>query len=361
MDTIFPWEIVSAQSLNLILKEQMPLVHLNFTGHRFDEFCFARLADRMKSDSRLFFGFDSIFLTRADSELRKLYNLKELSHRSLSGIQSLAYRTPEKNFVSKSVMEGDIVHEDIPDYSDLPLERYFSPHTVFVDKLSSKCYWSRCAFCNINVHKAKRQEVELDTFIERVLHYKKHYNCTHLWLLDEAASPETASRLSYLLDEKSIALTWSLRTRLDQKYDKPLLERMHAAGCRELWIGLETVSPRLLKEMNKTDIPKIYQEAATNLLKHCSEIGIGLHFCLLFGFPTETDDDRKDVFDFFKNNQHFLKRSPFFSTFNIFSLNPGSKVYKQYKKYDIEKIVEHGDTFNMINTPYVRQDGQTAA
>lgn len=125
---------------------------------------------------------------------------------------------------------------------------------------------------------------------------------------------------------------------------------MYNTGCRELWIGMENASCKLLKEMNKCNNAKQYIETVEGLLKNCHEIGIGLHFCLLFGFPTE--NDRNINLEFFNKNRKYFNKIPFFATFNIFNLNYGSDVFKNPEKYGVKSIEYNEENFNMINIPF---------
>ncbi|MGV8075492.1 MAG: B12-binding domain-containing radical SAM protein [Syntrophobacteraceae bacterium] len=355
LDIIFPWEVVQAVTLNSLIKKHLPGTHINFIGHGFDEFCFARLKDRIERDRRLLLGFDSIFLVRNDEELLRLYLEKDYSVPVLNTIKSLAFEAGDRVVVKGPFEEGKVSFDTMPDYSDLPLEKYYAPELVIADKLSNKCFWSRCAYCNINTYKKHRQEIRLDNFIERIKRYQEDYHCRHLFLLDEAATPKLAREFSRKIMEHKLDLIWSLRTRVDHRYDRGLLEEMHSAGCRELWIGLETVSKQLLKRINKTDDPSSYAHIAKTIMKDCNEIGIGLHFCLMLGFPMENDADRRLVFDFFAETQKFIKNIPFFVTYNQFSLNVDSHMYRNYRDFSIKEIIEDEDNFNMINTPYIAE------
>lgn len=352
IDIIFPWEIIQALTITTLIKKHFPNIHLNLLGYGFDEFCYSRIADRLKSNDKLFFGFDSIFMVKNDDELAHFYSLDNFSAESLRTVKSLAFKENDCIEMNGPLQEGRINYDIIPDYTDLPLDRYFTPELTFVEKLSSKCYWSKCSYCNINSYKNHSQETPIKTFMRRIKNYSENYGCTRLFILDEAVRPEMAEELAKELMAEKIDLIWSIRTRVDEEYNRDRLQLLHNAGCRELWIGLEAVSPRLLKEMNKTDHPDKYASVATQIMKDSSEIGIGLHFCLILGFPTEQEADRKELYLFFERNHKFISKIPFFATFNFFNLNSGTDVYANYEKYDISEIIEHDDIFGMINIPF---------
>jgi len=69
--------------------------------------------------------------------------------------------------------------------------------------------------------------------------------------------------------------------------DEEMIKCLAESGCRELWYGVESGSPRILKAMHKnTDINKI--RTVFNLTK---EYGIKTRAYFLLGMPEETIDD----------------------------------------------------------------------
>jgi hypothetical protein len=84
----------------------------------------------------------------------------------------------------------------------------------------------------------------------------------------------------------------------------------------------------------------------------CSDIGIGMHFCLLLGFPSEKEHQREELIKFFKDNETSLMKMPFFATFNNFSLMPKSFIYENPGKFGIKKIKENSEDYNMCDVPY---------
>lgn len=353
VDIVFPWEVIQAVSFNKIIKKNLPETHINFLGYGFDEFCFARIEKKLRINQKNFLGFDSLFLVRDDKALCELVSLKDRSLNELKKIDNLAYIKEEGVEINGPGEEGQIDFNIVPDYSDLTLNKYFAPSLVFIEKMSNKCFWSKCNFCSINAHKHRRQEADIQTFIDRLVWYKNQYGCDHIFMIDESVPPSLAIRFSEGLLERKVDIIWSLRTRIDKGFNYAILKKMHSAGCRELWIGLETISPRLLKLMNKTDAPEEYSKLAAELMRNCSEIGIGLHFCLIFNFPTETSEDRNALLKFFNDNSAYIKRQPFFVTFNTFCLMPGSVMSNNPEKFNISEIIDDENYFEMTSLPYI--------
>jgi radical SAM superfamily enzyme YgiQ (UPF0313 family) len=69
--------------------------------------------------------------------------------------------------------------------------------------------------------------------------------------------------------------------------DKPTLELMKKANCREIWIGCESGSPHILKEMGKAITIKQIKHVFT----WAKEVGIRRRAYFMVGFPSETRSD----------------------------------------------------------------------
>lgn len=357
IDMAFPWEILPVLTINNLIKKDFPGLHINFTGHGFDEITFARVAHRLSNNEKLFYEFDSIFLLRNDEGLKKFYTSIINGKTDISSVDSIAVINHKKVQISENIIEKIDEKFLVPDYGELPLDAYFTPDLVLIDKTSNKCYWSKCAFCNINLFKKSNAKVDIEQFYDRILAYKKQYDASHFFLLDEAIEPDYISDFSDLLIANKVDVIWSVRTRIDSQMDEELLSKMHLAGCRELWIGMENASEKLLEKMNKCKKPEEYIKNVESIIKICSKVGIGLHFCFLFGFPLETKEDQEINYTFFKRIQKYLKKIPFFATFNIFNLNYGSEVYRNPEKFKVNSIDKSEKNFNMINIEYTTTNG----
>ncbi len=69
--------------------------------------------------------------------------------------------------------------------------------------------------------------------------------------------------------------------------DEEMLRYLAESGCRELWYGVESGSPRILKEMHKnTDVSRI-----KTVFKLTKEYGMKTRAYFLLGMPNETTED----------------------------------------------------------------------
>lgn len=350
MDIVFPWDILPALTLQRIIRRHCD-AHINFPGYGFDEFSFSRLRNRLERDPRLMLDFDSVFLYRNDEGLLRLV-AGGPTPETTREIANLAVRGPDGTVrINAECRPTHREADPVPDYSDLPLADYIAPELVLIDRLTSRCFWAKCNYCSINARKTEHQTFDLARMIAK-LDYYENLGCRTIWLLDEACPPAYARRFALALRENNRQITWSLRTRVDPELDRAMLGDLFDAGLRELWLGLEHVDPRILRIMNKSPDPDQYRDVASRIFRDCADIGIGLHFCLILGTPSETEAERKRLIEFFADHAAAIARMPFFATFNNFSLMVDSPMYLAPERFGITEVVAADGRFNMEAVPY---------
>jgi len=89
-----------------------------------------------------------------------------------------------------------------------------------------------------------------------------------------------------MLKTLDFPITWRCSARLDC-IDDELVDIMHDAGMRTIFLGIESGSPRVQKMINKNlkldDIPQ--------KLRYIASKGIHITASFIFGFPNETEED----------------------------------------------------------------------
>ena len=74
--------------------------------------------------------------------------------------------------------------------------------------------------------------------------------------------------------------------------DDNLMTQLKESGCKELFIGIESGSPKILEEINKTkDVPTIIE----NLTK-VFRAGINMKGYFIYGFPEETEEEMEQTY-----------------------------------------------------------------
>jgi anaerobic magnesium-protoporphyrin IX monomethyl ester cyclase len=136
------------------------------------------------------------------------------------------------------------------------------------------------------------------------------------------------------LIKSEIDIEWACDTRVDL-ISRDVLKDMKDAGCKTIWFGVESGSPRILRRINKNiNLNQIIQA-----FKLCREEGIQIACSLMLGIPGETVSDMKATFNFAK------RLDPDWCQFNIFVSYPGSSLYDEIIQKNLYNRVEDYVTY----------------
>lgn len=190
------------------------------------------------------------------------------------------------------------------DYGDLRLDRYLNlvdtlnpAHRLWSDgrwnkiTLAHGCYWKRCAFCDVQLDYIARYEAAdaraladaMDELAERTGQGGFHF-------VDEAAPPRVMKALALELLARGRPYSWWGNIRFERAFTPDLCRLLAASGLIAVTGGLEVASDRLLALMDKgVTVEQVARAAAA-----FRGAGVMVHAYLMYGFPTETDQETID-------------------------------------------------------------------
>jgi len=119
-------------------------------------------------------------------------------------------------------------------------------------------------------------------------HLRRHYRPDHIWFADDIFGfrVDWVNELAAALRESGGGIPFTIQLRADLVSSR-MTEALAAAGCREVWIGAESGSQKILDAMNKgTTVAQIIE--ARRLL---GAAGIRVGFFLQLGYLGEELDD----------------------------------------------------------------------
>ena len=231
----------------------------------------------------------------------------------------------------------------VPDYDGLNLNDYFdiiempNPlHRIWTDgkwlkmQLAHGCYWHKCAFCDVALdyicHYSPAAATEIVDAMEHLVETTGH---SGFHFVDEAISPALIRGLCEELIRRRPNAVWWGNIRFDRQFTPELAELMADAGCIAVTGGLECANDRLLKLMNKG----ITLASARAALEAFANAGIMVHAYLMYGFPTQTEEEAfaalKFVRDCFANG---ILHSAFW---HRFALTVHSPIAREPEKFGI--------------------------
>lgn len=170
----------------------------------------------------------------------------------------------------------------------LPNDRYYSitsqlkNFTIMVTAMG--CY-QHCSFCPIA--RIPYQLRPVDAVLDEMEECVKRYGIREIDIFD-ADFPAPRARTEAICDgilERGLKFEWSCRACVDS-LDRELLKKMGDAGCRKVYIGIETPNKRHLQEMKK----KLDPSRTKQVIKDALDVGIRPLGFFMLGVPGETKE-----------------------------------------------------------------------
>ncbi|HEU4780059.1 MAG TPA: radical SAM protein [Steroidobacteraceae bacterium] len=261
---------------------------------------------RSLRDPRVFDYFD--YVTLDDGERPLLNLLTRLSGRDTKLLRTYV-RNGNEVVLETDPMQHDIPQKDtgIPTYDGLPLDQYVSVmemlnpmHRFWSDgrwnkiTLAHGCYWKKCSFCDVSLDYIGRyDEPNTDLILRRIKALIAETGETGFHLVDEAAPPSAMRSLAKRLVAEKLSITWWGNIRFEKTFTPELCSLLAESGCVAVSGGLEVASDRLLELMKKG----VTVEQVARVTRAFTNAGIMVHAYLMYGFPTETEQDTIDALE----------------------------------------------------------------
>lgn len=215
----------------------------------------------------------------------------------------------------------------IPEFRELPIERYFAPPHVMPLLSGKGCKYSQCLFCSESFAKDYAPQ-SMEVVLEAIERLVAEHGTRCVTFADVDIPPERLSALADHLIQRGIEVNWSCYARLTRRMDEALFSKISRAGCRRIHFGFESASQRVLNLMRKgiqiANVPEI--------LRSCWTAGISPHLFSFVGFPGETREEAKLTADFFVSHHEHI------GSFNIgaFAFQTFSGIYAEAEAYGVE-------------------------
>ena len=356
----FPGNLYSSLRCGQWLKKNYPTVSVMMGGG------FANTELRSLTDNRVFEFYDFITLDDGEAPIENLiaYISKnktedELKRTFFLKDGKVVYKN---NKTVKDYRQGEV---GTPDYSDLLLDKYISAievvnpmHRMWSDGRWNKltmahgCYWGKCTFCDVSLDYIKLYEpVAAGIICDRMQEIMAQTKQNGFHFVDEAAPPALMRALALEIIKRKMMVTWWTNVRFEKSFTRDLCLLLSASGCIAVSGGLEVASDRLLKLIEKG----ITVEQVAKVTRHFTGAGILVHAYLMYGFPTQTDQETVDSLEMVR--QLFAAGVLQSAFWHRFALTAHSPVGLNPQKYNIKTLVEVAGTFANNDVEYEDETG----
>jgi radical SAM superfamily enzyme YgiQ (UPF0313 family) len=349
----FPGCVYGALRIGRVIKTRSPQTRVVLGGG------YVNTELRQLSDGRVFDCCD--FITLDDGERPLLALIDHL-------------RDPARPLLRTYVREGsrvvlrtttdleDLPHRDIgtPTYDGLPLDRYVSlfemlnpMHRLWADGRWNKltvargCYWKKCAFCDLSLnHICRYDPAPAEVLVERIEALVRETGQRGFHFVDEAAPPALLGAVARRLIERGVAISWWGNIRFEKQFTPKLVALLARSGCVAVAGGLEVASDRLLALMKKG----VTVAQVARVARDFSDAGILVHAYLMYGFPTQTEQETVDALE--RVRQLFAEGCIQSGFWHRFAATAHSPIGQRPEDFGVQPAPEPTVTFARNEVPF---------
>lgn len=247
-------------------------------------------------------GVDFVVVGEGEAPLKALLEILAGS-KPLNGVPGLCYREADGSLVvNQPAQHIKVLDQEValPALDLFPLYAYHSSaqlrgHKTLHLVTSRGCPYP-CSFCNSNkTFGPTWRGFSAERILQEVKLLIEQYGVDVIQFFDDVFTYDRQRTLDFcrLIQAEGIELAWSCFTRTDL-VDPELLAEMKKAGCYQIFIGLESGVPRLLKMIKKGTTPDSYREG----FKMVMDAGIEIFASVILGLPTETPEEAERTLEF---------------------------------------------------------------
>lgn len=238
--------------------------------------------------------------------------------------------TPERALKTLDIMPPKAYHlADFDAYERVCGRRW----AMYVSSLA--CPFN-CAYCtNAGVYGRKWNALPVEQVVEETIDLTERYRLELLWMADDnfLVDLDRALKIAEGLIRAGASFKWSIQatTNLTARLTIEELSLLRRSGMHQVCQGIETASAKVMKLMNKgfQDLGDIYQST-----ERCIEAGVIPSFNIIFGFPGEGENERRETLNFMMDVCRRFPGAEFWT--NIFTPYPGSPIFHRAREIGIE-------------------------
>jgi len=233
------------------------------------------------------------------------------------------FRTEGRNFVQRLDEIPILPYEKVSNIRYRPWCFSRGKKNRYMATVTSKGCPMQCIFCDIGkTEGSKFRHFSAERVLREMESLYVHFGINQVEFLDPLFTTRTkrVKNICRLLIEHEIGIDWACSSSILHANDYEMLEMMNASGCKNIFYGIETGNPEILKQVKKVT-PKLVQKVV-NMTK---KAGMQVHTSFIFGLPGETKATIKETINFAK------VLNPDSASFSVAIPFKGTKLYDIYK------------------------------
>jgi magnesium-protoporphyrin IX monomethyl ester (oxidative) cyclase len=268
----------------------------------------------------LAYGFDYAIRGEGEETLAELCDALD-GKRSLDDVRSLSSRSrvnPARGFL----LDLDALATPL-DSLDLFDPAWFGARTTVAPAglLASRGCPAACTFCSNNVTGRRYRYRSAASIAEEIAAVRDRTGQSAFSFFDDSFAVGRRRMFELCAALEPLRVHWTC-TAHPAHLDRDILERMQAAGCSGVDIGMESADPAMLLRIGKG----VRVERVLEVLTDAADLGLHCMVNLMFGWPDETLDELRATVDFIR------RAAPLAAAFNargVLVPYPGTRVYDE--------------------------------
>jgi radical SAM superfamily enzyme YgiQ (UPF0313 family) len=277
---------------------------------------------------------DVDFFVVDDGEEPLLKLLEAIPDGGFHSVPNLYFRgKPEEGHIrareSYRVSPRDLT---VPDFSGFELSVYKNQLPVMA---SRGCFWSKCNFCTYaNLHEKRFTITPAEKTLAHLKEMAALYGITDFKFVDDALPPAFMKELAGRISGEKLSINWACSIVLRPEFaSRDFCRTLSGSGLRQVSIGLESASPRILRLMNKCH-KDMDENGIADVLASLKDAGINVGLHIMFGFPSETADEARVTLDFLLKNKGLYDMC----MYQPFCLEDNTPVFRDPGAFGITRI-----------------------
>ncbi len=238
-------------------------------------------------------GVDIVIIGEAEETLKELLNAKE-NEEDITTIEGIVYLNSKGTHKTKPrKVKKELDELPFPAWDLIEIDRYQSiwkKHGYFSINIATTrgCPY-KCNWCAKPIYGNRYNSHSPEYIVELIKYMKNQFEFDHIWFCDDifGLKPNWVHNFNELLSENGIHIPYKIQSRADLLLKEDTLSVLSDSGCKEIWIGAESGSQRILDAMDKgTKVEQIIE--ATEKMK---QFNIEPCFFLQLGYLGEQWSD----------------------------------------------------------------------
>jgi anaerobic magnesium-protoporphyrin IX monomethyl ester cyclase len=147
----------------------------------------------------------------------------------------------------------------------------------------------KCNWCAKPIYGNRYNAHSPQFIVDQIKLLQSKFGVSDFWMCDDifGLKPKWVQEFNKLLKQEGLSISYQIQSRVDLLLKDDTIDALVQSGLKEVWVGAESGSQKILDAMDKgTDVDQIYE--ATKLLK---SKGVRVCFFLQFGYIGEKWED----------------------------------------------------------------------